>query len=248
MGVVKLKGLVIGEKKKGEADKQLTLFTLEEGKALVYSKGARKLKSRYFSGSALFDYSDFVLYSGRDFYSTTQIDKIVGFESISLDYEKLCCGNLFLELVDKTTFQGEPNSDILKLLLSALRALEMSITDNFCIYHAFLFKYLQICGYEPAVLNCSHCGCDLDMNDEIYYCISGALCKGCSLKEAAAIKVNDAVLYAIRYILNSEIREAFSYTLDRPSKMYLKPASDISLNNFDATLNCKKIVDEIFAK
>ena len=243
MSVIKLSGLVIGEKKKGEADKQLTLFTLEEGKVQVYSKGARKLKSRFFSGSAIFDYSDFVVYSGGGFYSTTQIDKVSGFEGISAVYEKLCCGNLFLELVDKTTFQGEPNRDILKLLLRALRALEKGISDDFCIYQAFLFKYLQICGYEPVVSNCADCGCKAGAK-EGYYGVAGALCKACAVK-TTAVKINDAALYAINYILKSEIAGIFSYRVDKASKQYLKTASDISLENFDINLVSKKFVDEI---
>ena len=244
MGIIKLKGLVLNEIKKGEADKQLTLFTLEEGKAFVYCKGARKLKSRYFSGSAQFDYSDFVLYSGRDFYSATQIDKIAGFSGISSDYEKLCYGNLFLELVDKTTFQGEPNPEILKILLASLRALERGITDDFCVCQAFLFRYLQVCGYEPIVKFCAGCGRGLD-NNELYYGGSGALCPLCAKKDPLAVKMNKAALHTINYILNSEVKNAFSYKLDPASKKYLKQASDISLSNFDVLLNCKKIIDEI---
>jgi len=246
MGVIKLSGLVINETKKGEADKVLTLFTLEEGKAYVYSKGARKLSSRFFSGSALFDYSDFVVYSGRDFYSSTQIDKITAYGELGLDYEKLCCANLFLELVDKTTFVGEPNPPVLKLLLSALTALLKGLSDSFCVYQAFLFKYLQICGYEPLILNCAYCGCGLDAKGDVYYCISGAICKTCSLNDATAVKVNDTALYAIEYILSSEISEAFSYKIDERSRAYLKRASDISLANFDVILKGRKFVDEIY--
>ncbi|MCL2564323.1 MAG: DNA repair protein RecO [Defluviitaleaceae bacterium] len=244
MSVIKLKGLVLNEIKKNEADKVLTLFTLEEGKTFVYCKGARKLKSRYFSGSSQFDYSDFVLYSGRDFYSATQIDKITAFPAISSDYEKFCYGNLFLELVDKTTFQGESNSEILKLLLASLKALEQSITDDFCICQGFLFKYLQICGYEPVVEICADCSSELDKN-ELYYGKSGVLCPLCAVKNPIAAKVNNAALYTINYILNSEIKAVFSYKLDTLSKEYLKQASDISLSNFDVILNCKKNLDEI---
>lgn len=244
MGVIKLKGLVLSEVKKGEADKQLTLFTLEEGKAYVYCKGARKLKSRYFSGSAQFDYSDFVLYSGKDFYSATQIDKITDFSSVLSDYEKLCYGNLFLELVDKTTFRGEANPEILRLLLAALKALEQGISDNFCICQGFLFKYLQLCGYEPVTEACADCGSDLDKT-ALYYGGSGVLCSTCAVRDPLTIKINNTALYAINYILNAEIKGAFSYKLDTVSKELMKQASDISLTNFDIILNCKKFIDEI---
>ena len=243
MGVTKLRGIVLNEIKKGEADKQLALFTLEEGKAFVYAKGARKLKSRYFSGSAQFDYSDFVLYSGGSFYSATQIDKLAGFSGILSDYDKLLYGNLFLELVDKTTFPGEANPEILKLLLTALRALEQGITDNFCISQAFLFKYLQICGYEPAISECAGCG-HVSETALTRYGADGLLCKRCSV-DAPGISINPAAIHAINYILNSEIRESFSYKLDAESKKILKQASDISLRNLGVSLNSKKFVDEI---
>jgi len=240
MSVIKLRGLVLNEQKKGEADKQLTLFTMEEGKVHVYAKGARKLKSRYFSGSAQFDYSDFVVYSGTSFYSTTQIDKLISFSDIASDYDKLLYGNLFLELVDKTTYPGEPNPDILKLLLTALKALEQGITDNFCICQAFLFKYLQICGYEPSVEGCAACGLSGALSS---YSTDGILCVSCAVSDLSAIHINESAVQAISYILNSEIREAFSYTLDAHSKDILRQASDISLRNFNVILNSKKIID-----
>jgi len=249
MGVTKLRGIVLNETKKGEADKQLTLFTLEEGKAYVYAKGARKLKSRYFSGSAQFDYSDFVVYSPGSFYSATQIDKIADFSGVLSDYDKLIYGNLFLEVIDKTTFPGEANPEILKLLLTALRALEQGITDNFCISQAFLFKYMQICGYEPSVQNCYGCGADNSGKVLTRYSADGLLCTDCAVTaNTSGININPAAIHAINYILNSEIREAFSYKLDAESKKILKQASDISLGNLDVSLNSKKFIDEICAE
>ena len=240
MSVIKLQGIVLNELKKGEADKQLTLFTLEEGKAYIYAKGARKLKSRYFSGSALFDYSEFVVYSSGSFYSATQIDKVMGFSGISSDYDKLLYGNLFLELVDKTTFAGEANVDILRLLLTALKALDKGITDNFCIAQAFLFKYLQICGYEPAIDSCSACGADSASMTR--YGADGLLCDTCATSDLSAIHINENAVRAISYILKADIREAFSYTLDANSKEILMQASDISLSNFNVSLNSKKFL------
>lgn len=151
---------------------------------------------------------------------------------------------MFLELVDKTTFPGEPNPEILKLLITALRALERGITDNFCIGQAFLFKYLQICGYEPVTASCA--GCDSDLGaPEKHYGADGVLCSHCAARTTEAIKITDTVLHAINYILNSEINEAFSYKLDVGSKIILRRASDISLGNFNVFLKCKKFIDEI---
>ena len=244
MAVIKLQGIVLNELKKGEADKQLTLFTLEEGKAMVYAKGARKLKSRYFSGSAQFDYSDFVVYSGSGFYSVTQVDKLLSFNAVSADYDKLLYGNLFLELVDKTTFPNEANPDILRLLLTALKALDKGITDNFCIAQGFLFKYLQICGYEPSIYACASCGKGADA-PLLRYGADGILCDACGVSDLHCININDSVIKAISYILDAEIREAFSYTLDAESKKILQQASDISLSNFNVSLNSKKFLENI---
>ena len=241
MSVIKLRGIVLNEIKKGEADKQLTLFTLEEGKVTLYARGARKLKSRYFSGSAQFDYSDFIVFFSGSFYSVTQIDKIADFSGIALDYDKLLYGNLFLELVDKTTFPGEANPEILKLLLIALKALEKGITDNVCVAQAFLFKYLQICGYEPTIECCASCGKD-DASPLKSYGPDGLLCASCAKHCLACTDINQDAIKAIHYILNADIREAFSYTLDEISKRYLAKASDVSLSNFNVSLNSKKLL------
>ena len=244
MSVTKLRGLVLNERGKGEADKLLTLFTLEQGKVSVYAKGARKLKSSYFVGSSQFDYSDFVLFSGRDFYSTTQIDKVEGFKTITTDFDRLCYGNYFLEMVDKTTYPGEANPDILRLLLYALRALDKGVVENFCIGRAFEFKYMQICGYTPMVEGCSHCGGELH-SDNIYFGFDGALCGDCRSVAQEAVKINYSAAYAIAYILKSQTKDIFSFELDEPTKKYLRMASQMLMTNLDVTLNGKQFIDDI---
>jgi len=244
MSVTKFRGLILNEKGKGEADKLLTIFTLEQGKATVYAKGARKLKSNYFAGSGQFDYSDFVLFSGRDFYSATQIDKVEGFKNITTDFDRLCYGNYFLEMVDKTTYPGEANPDILRLLLYALRALDKGSIDNFCIGRAFEFKYMQLYGYTPAAGNCGNCGGEIH-KDQIYFGFDGAVCGDCLITSPDAVKINYSALYAIQYILNSQIKDIFSFKLDEITKKYLKMASELFMTNLDVSLNGKKFIDDI---
>ena len=244
MNITKLRGLILNERGKGEADKLLTLFTLEQGKTMVYAKGARKLKSSYFAGSSQFDYSDFVLFSGKDFYSVTQIDKVEGFKNLTTDFERLCYGNYFLEMVDKTTYPGEANPDILRLLLYALRALDKNIADNFCIGRAFEFKYMQVYGYTPVVEACSHCGGELH-KENIYFGFDGALCSDCLSSSPDAVKINYAALYALSYILKSQTKDIFSFKLDEPTKKYLRMASQIFMANLDVSLNGKKFIDDI---
>ena len=57
-------GLVLRATKTGEADRALLLLT-PDGLVSAMAKGALRLKSRLFSGTGLFCYSEFTLFEGK---------------------------------------------------------------------------------------------------------------------------------------------------------------------------------------
>ena len=57
-------GLVLRATKTGEADRVLSILTPQQGVISAMAKGSLRLKSKLFSGTGLFCYSEFTLFAG----------------------------------------------------------------------------------------------------------------------------------------------------------------------------------------
>ena len=74
MGTEKLRGIVIGERIKGESNKQLVVLAKGLGRVLLSARGAKNAKSKLLAATQLFCYADFVVYTGKGFTSVTQAE------------------------------------------------------------------------------------------------------------------------------------------------------------------------------
>jgi DNA repair protein RecO (recombination protein O) len=214
MSTVKARGVVLKETPVGESDKIITLLTKERGKISVSARGARKTKSKYLAGTQLFTYSDFVLFDGKRFYSVTQIDIIENFYAIRREYDKLCCGNLFVEMCDKLILENMPCEDILFLLLKALLALARDRTRPQLVSRAFEFKFMQLSGYAPEMTRCSQCGGPLSGNS-LGFGGFGLLCRDCrpEKENSGVVRILVETASIIQYILSTDTKDLFRFNI-----------------------------------
>lgn len=157
MGVVKLRGIVIGENQNGESSKRILVLAKGVGRVMLSARGAKNTKSKLLSGTQLFSYCDFLAYEGRGFYSMTQADLIESFYGIRTDMDKLAEAVYLAELVDKTCPTGMEQDDTLRLLLYSLAALEKTQLPPRLVSRIFEVKYLQISGFLSGE-GCMVCG------------------------------------------------------------------------------------------
>ncbi|MBE6012318.1 MAG: DNA repair protein RecO [Lachnospiraceae bacterium] len=244
MGVSKFRGIIIKESDVGEADKILTFFTKEYGKLHVRAKGARKAKSKYMASSQIFSYGDFVVFTGNNFKSLTQADIIEGFYDIRTDYEKLAYGSAVLEIVDKSTYEESENQEILRLILRTLQNLNKKDSEGRLIFSAFIFKYLQISGYTPELTSCVECGEEIDLNN-LYFGTEGLLCKNCRNNSSHSTAVNYAAVYALNYIIDSDIKNMYNFKADKNTVDNLRKMADIFLENLDLNLKSLELLENI---
>ncbi|MEG1408167.1 MAG: recombination protein O N-terminal domain-containing protein, partial [Ruthenibacterium sp.] len=61
-------GLVLRATKTGEADRILSVLTPDKGIISAVAKSSLRLKSKLFSGTGLFCYSEFTLFEGKTMY------------------------------------------------------------------------------------------------------------------------------------------------------------------------------------
>lgn len=205
--LVNTEAFVLKNKKYGETDSMLTLFTRKLGKINAIAKGARKPKSSLLAGIQPFGYSDFILYRGKSLYTITQCDSKKIFYSIREDLDKLAYGAYFLELVEAVTNEGQTNNRLFNLLGKALMQLEEKDIELLTIVRAFELKLLVYSGFKPQLKACVSCG-KVQFNP-IHFSMEGGgiLCPDCFQVDPFAIKVSETTIRLANYLLDRELVE-----------------------------------------
>lgn len=224
MSTFKDKGVVLKEYFSGEYDKTIVLLLKNKGRVNVFAKGARKPKSKYFAGTQLFSYCEFVVFEGNGFLSLTQVEIINSFYNISMDYDKFLSANYFLELIGGMILASMPSEDVLFLLIKSLGVLSKGIMSQLLVKSVFEIKFMQIEGYSPQLDECICCG--VFCNKNIFFCSQGIICKRCVHNEQRTVSIDEKVIFIIKYILNTDIKDLFKISVMESVAENLKVVSE----------------------
>lgn len=210
MSEIKLRGIVVKETLVGEADKIITVIAKGNGKIRINAKGARRAKNKFVSGTSLFSYCDFIVYSKNNYNSLNQVDIIESFYALTSDLLKLSYASYFAEVLEKTTPENQSNDDSLYLLLMALSALKKEKIPPKLIARIFEIKFLQLNGVMPEITSCTQCN---DIKESLYFGAEGIVCNSCRIPKLNYIEITPTVIYAISYILSEKINKIFNFNL-----------------------------------
>jgi DNA repair protein RecO (recombination protein O) len=217
LSTFKDKCVVIKEDGSGEYDKNIVLLLKVRGRVTVFAKGARKPKSKFFAGTQLFCYSEFILFEGNGFLSLSQADVICNFYRLTSDYEKFLSAAYFLELAGKMILPSMPAADALFLLIKALNALSKDLMDKRLVRSVFEIKFMQMEGYSPQLDECIHCG--EYTADVCFFEPQGVVCKHCIHTEtrSRAPRIAAQTIILMKYILGHETKELFKLAVVDPA-------------------------------
>ena len=162
---IKTKVITLGARDKGEADKLVTFFSLENGVIQATVRGARKHGAKLSACTFSFALSDIVLAEKSGFYTVTACDLIEPFFEISNNIEIYEYASACLELTNNLLQGNTDTQPIFILLLQTLK--------NFCYNHGnikivflkFLFEILSMSGYK---LNLNQAKSLLEKHEQIY--------------------------------------------------------------------------------
>ena len=207
METVKARGLVLREYEAGESDKRLLLLCKDHGRMMIYARGARKPKSKFMAAAQLFTYSDFVLTKGRGFYALAQAQVIESFYGLRTDYDCLAGAHLVVEVCEKTLLEDIACDDLLLLALKSLNHLSKNALPSLQVIGVFLMRFYAYYGLTPDVDACTVCGEDVDAG--AFFCAEGLVCK--QHKPGYSAKLSQTGIFALRYILGSDLAAAFMF-------------------------------------
>lgn len=228
---IKLRAIVLKEINKGESNKQIIVLTKEHGKMLLSARGAKNTKSKFLAGTQLFSYCDFFVTEKKGYYYISEIDLIENFYNIRLDIQKLSYSVYFLDLIEKTAFNGMECDEILELLLRTLSFLSKKDYNINLAARIFELKYLQFSGYMLETQQCISCG---KMIQKINYFTAnggGLLCKECKDKVFDTISISIGALKAIEFVMHSDTKNMFQFQVSDSVLKELKIICDKCIKN-----------------
>ena len=146
--------IVLRQRRLGDADKILTLYTANFGKVDAVAKGVRKTRSRTAGHVEPLTQATFQLAKGKTLEVVTQVETIESFQVLRDDLERMSRALYVCELLDKFTETHEANFELYRLLLDTLRRL--STRDDIDMAVRFYeMALLDATGYRPELRNAS---------------------------------------------------------------------------------------------
>lgn len=229
---VTLTGIVLSVSPIGEYDKRLVLLTRERGKITAFAKGARRPGSILLAAANPFVFGKFTAFEGRNSYRLVQAEVQNYFREMAQDMELACYGSYFLEVADYYTRENADELPMLKLVYTALLALQSVKLDNRLVRYVFELKAMVINGEYPQAFSCVCCG----REDELAGFLpqkNGVLCSACAaMHKGSSIPLLPSTIYTLQYViatpieklfcfgLSSEVMEEFAQLLSRFCSMY----------------------------
>lgn len=234
--VYKTTAIVLRQRKLGDADRIVTLYTAHYGKLDAVAKGVRRPRSRLAGHVEPLTHASFLLAQGRNLDIITQAETIEPFQTLRDDLDRLGHALYAAELLDRFTEDRAENFALYRLLLDTLRRIAARADTAPLALRFYEMALLTQLGFQPEVMACVACRGRLDPEGTFWSAASGGvLCRACLLPDepvrplsANAVKVlrvfqsapfSEAAKLVIRADLADELeramREYVTYVLER---------------------------------
>jgi DNA repair protein RecO (recombination protein O) len=152
--------VVLRGRQLGEADRILTLFTLESGKLDAVAKGVRRPRSHLAGRLEFFNECDLLVHRGRSF------DVIVSAEIRATPWARLVEPQRYAvaavvgELIDAFCEPDLALPDVYELLTGVIAAISASSAPR-ALLPRFSLRLLEMLGLAPPLTMCVRCGAEL---------------------------------------------------------------------------------------
>lgn len=145
MAAFKTEGVILKRRNFGEADRILTVFTLQKGKISVLAKGVRRITSRRAGNVELLNRVMMYLYQARGMPILTEAESFETYQKIKSDLTLSTYAYHIIELVDKLTAENQENRVLYEHLVEVLKRL--SKNPRQILVRAFEAKILSYLGF-----------------------------------------------------------------------------------------------------
>ena len=141
-------GIVLARRSFGEADRILSVFSKLHGRVSLIAKGVRKPKSRKGGHLEIFSQIKFQASHGKALDIITEVETLDPFLPIRKSLKKTALAYYFMEVVGRTTREGEPNRESYTIILEYLNRLKTE-TGLKNLRLDFILRLLIVLGFWP---------------------------------------------------------------------------------------------------
>ncbi len=154
----KVKAIVVKSNDRKEKDKNILLFSIEQGKFWATLKGVKGTNAKMKLAQNPFTFAEFVVEDGKMGKIVTGFDTIETFYELTQDTDKYFCGTSILEIVNSIEFTSEnETAQIFVETIKALKAICFSNVNPIYVLDKFMISYFEKFGYPIYVGRCSTC-------------------------------------------------------------------------------------------
>lgn len=199
--MIKTEGILLSEIRFKDTSKILNIYTKDLGKIPVMAKGAYKANSKLMASTQVFSYSEYILKKGQTFYYLNQGNIIEPFYNMRENIERFVYASYVLELIEKSSPEGEKNLRLFLLLEKSLKVLS-DLNDGFLKFIvAFQLKFISFIGYKPYLNACVIC--DGKLKDSLRWSSreGGVICSDCFLKDMSSVYISNEMYRAMVELL-----------------------------------------------
>ena len=162
MNSCRTRGIVLHVTDFGEADKIVTFFSPDLGRATAIAKGAKRSQKRFVNKLEAFSLLQ-ILYrpargDGLLFLSEAELEN--AYLPIRAHYDRYVVAMYIEELTLRFTREHDPDPDIFALLTWALQTLADGC-EPLAVAVYFQLRLLGVAGYEPQLDRCGFCGAEV---------------------------------------------------------------------------------------
>lgn len=175
----KTEAVILRQRKLGEADRILTLYTPALGKLDAKARGVRKTTSRLSGHLQPLNHCMLQLAQGHQLDVITGVETLDSFRNLREDLDRLSRGLYVAELTDRMTAEHVHSFPVYRLLLETLWRLDKP-GDGDQALRFFEMRLLDQSGFRPELEVCVGCLQPLEAVDNFFAPVAGgAICRGC---------------------------------------------------------------------
>ena len=175
----KTEAIILRQRKLGEADRILTLYTPTLGKIDAKAKGVRKTTSRLSGHLQPLNRCVLQLAQGHTADVITGVETLASFRSLREDLNRLSRGLYAAELTDRMTVEHVHSFPIFRLMIDTLERLDRG-SDGDTALRYFEMRLLDQSGFRPELGRCVSCARELEPGDHFFAPVAGGVvCRGC---------------------------------------------------------------------
>jgi DNA repair protein RecO (recombination protein O) len=196
----KTEAIVLRQRRLGEADAIVTLYTPNYGKLEAKAKGVRKTKSRMAGHLQPLTRCAVQLAQGHTIEVVAGCQAIEAFPALRENLERLSCGLYVTELVDRFAPERVESFATYQLLLDTLRRLAQETAMDAALRY-FEMRLLDYSGFQPELERCL--GCEAALSAVTNYfspAAGGVLCPRCGQGQVGARPLSVNALKVLRHL------------------------------------------------